>query len=85
MIEHHPERRHRLDRERRELATDPEFELFGNSYIMAGETRTLDSQQRRRLKRMVRTYGKHAKDKGIVLVADAWNQWHGFSEDAQKN
>lgn len=88
------------------------FELFGNSYIVAGdykairvrtgmygdgkwhlydikkdpgETRALDSHQRRRLKRMIRTYGKYAKDKGIVPVADAWNPWHGFPEDAQKN
>jgi arylsulfatase A-like enzyme len=50
-----------------------------------GETRPLDTEQRRRLKKMIRTYDGYAKDKGIVPVADAWNPWHGFPEDAQKN
>ncbi|MGB8224632.1 MAG: sulfatase-like hydrolase/transferase [Polyangiales bacterium] len=50
-----------------------------------GETRPLDAEQRRRLNRLIRTYDKYAKDKGIVPVAEAWNPWHGFPEDAQKN
>ena len=88
------------------------FELFGNSFIVAGdykairvrtgmygdgkwhlydikkdpgETRPLDAEQRRRLKRLIRTYDKYAKNKHIVPVAEAWNPWHGFPEDPQKN
>jgi arylsulfatase len=81
------------------------FELFGNSYVVAGdykatrvrpgmwgdgkwhlydikkdpgETRPLEGEQPDRFKKMVDTYKRYAKEKGIVVVADDWNPWKGL-------
>ena len=84
------------------------FELFGNSYVAAGdykamrvrpgmygdgqwhlynitndpgETTPLDAAEPDRLKQMIATYDRYAKEKGIVPVADDWNPWHGFGTE----
>ncbi|MAI80240.1 MAG: arylsulfatase [Deltaproteobacteria bacterium] len=41
-----------------------------------GETRPLEADQPERLKKMIATYERYAKEKGIVPVADDWNPWH---------
>ena len=41
-----------------------------------GETRPLEGEQPERLKKMIATYERYAKEKGIVPVADDWNPWH---------
>ena len=50
-----------------------------------GETQPLDDEQPKRLKRLIGTYDKFAKKKGIVPVADERNPWHGFPDHSQKN
>ena len=87
------------------------FELFGNSYVVAGdykairvrtgmygdgnwhlydilqdpgETKPLESKEKRRLNDMIAIYEKFAKEKGLVPVKDNWNPWHGFLDEPVK-
>ena len=46
-----------------------------------GETTPLDAAEPDRLKQMIATYDRYAKEKGIVPVADDWNPWHGFGTE----
>ena len=67
------------------------FELFGNSYVIAGDLkairvrrgmwgdgqRPLESEQPERLQQLVDLYRSWARAKGVLPVQENWSPWYG--------